>query len=588
MGQFFGHGILSSCATQGDIMLVGVISLGLIAVAVLLFKKRIGNQPILITRSIQVGLLVVGLLGLISRSFVIVDSDEVGLLKRIYFAADLPPGKIVAANGEKGPQAEILGPGFHFIPLVQIFYDVEHTPVITIPEGNYGILKTEDGAPLRPGQYIADAWQKNKIQEMLEARYFLLEGKGQKGPQLNVLPPGKYRLNHYLYKVEIAKALDVPTGHVAVIRAKVQTRSDCTPSNSVTSGIDSKATSVIVQEGCIGVSRIPMPPGAYYLNKLAYEAVIIPTQVQTWTYKGGFTRRQVDLRLDDDGKIHQKEISENLPVPDTAADSAINVRVEGWNVPVELRLLVQVQPEKAPVVVATIGNLKNVEDKIITPAIRDILRTIGGQSDRKVLDFMNKRDVITKQLEAAIGPEGEKVGITISEVRLGEPYIPPELLVAAQRENLANQLRQTYIKEQEAQKQRISVERERATADQQGTLVTAEIAKQAAVFKKSQLQLEGEGQKLKLTEIAKGQEAQAQVLGKERAMQLQALEKSLEAAVKNPEIVKIPSVLVLGNTGGYEGAAAVLGHSNLIDGMKGLRKQAKGKGKENDKDSDKE
>ena len=67
------------------------------------------------------------------------------------------------------------------------------------------------------------------------------------------------------------------------------------------------------------------------------------------------------------------------------------------------------------------------------------------------------------------------------------------------------------------------------------------------------------------------------MLGKDRAMQLQALEKALDAAVKNPEIVKIPMVQVNGSNGGYEGAAAVLGASNLIDTMRGL--QTKGKTK---------
>lgn len=560
-------------------MFVGIISLVLLIAAIGLFKKPISGQPVLMTRLVQTVLLLIGLFGLASRSFVIVDANQVGHLKRIYLAADLPPGKIIAAHGEKGPQAEILGPGFHFIPLVKILYDVDYFPVVTIPAGHYGILQAQDGVPLRPGQFIADAWPKDKIQKMLDATYFLTDGKGQKGPQLNVLPPGKYRFNHYLFKVQTAKALDVPTGHVAVIRAKVQTRADCSHPHNIVGGTDQKVSALIVPDGCIGVSEIPKPPGAYYLNKLAYEAEIIPTRVQTWTYKGGYNKRQIDLRLDEDGKIHQKETSANIPVPKHAAAAAINVRVEGWNVPVELRVIIQVQPAKAPIVVASVGSLENVENKVITPAIRDILRTIGGHPDRKVLDFMNKRDDIVKLVETALEPEGEKVGVTIKEVRLGEPYIPPELLVAAQRENLADQLRLTYEKEQVAQKQRISVERERATADQQSTLVAAEIAKQAASFKKSQLKLEGEGQKLKLMEIAKGQQAQANVLGKERAMQLQALEKALDAAVKNPAIVKIPTVLVNGSGSGYEGAAAVLGASNLLQTMKGLQKHSKGKEK---------
>ena len=42
-------------------------------------------------------------------------------------------GKIIAANEEKGPQAEILGPGFHFKPLIRILYDIDFYPVIEIP-----------------------------------------------------------------------------------------------------------------------------------------------------------------------------------------------------------------------------------------------------------------------------------------------------------------------------------------------------------------------------------------------------------------------------------------------------------------------
>ena len=82
-------------------------------------------------------------------------------------------------------------------------------------------------------------------------------------------------------------------------------------------------------------------------------------------------------------------------------------------------------------------------------------------------------------------------------------------------------------------------------------------------------------EKLKLIEIAKGQQAQANVLGKDRAMQLQALEKTLDAAVKNPSIVKVPTVLVNGSGSGYEGAAAVLGASNLIETLKGLNAKSK-------------
>ena len=107
---------------------------------------------------------------------------------------------------------------------------------------------------------------------------------------------------------------------------------------------------------------------------------------------------------------------------------------------------------------------------------------------------------------------------------------------------------------------------------QQSQLVEAEIRKKAAEHTKEQLRLLGEGEKLKLLEIAKGQEAQAQVLGKEAALQLAALEKALEAAKQNHRIVKVPTVQVIGaSAGSYEGAAAILGSSNIIQAMQGLQ-----------------
>ena len=139
------------------------------------------------------------------------------------------------------------------------------------------------------------------------------------------------------------------------------------------------------------------------------------------------------------------------------------------------------------------------------------------------------------------------------------------------REQLAIQLQATYKKEQDAQRERIKVERERATADQQETLVAAEIQKKAAEHTKEQLRLLGEGEKLKLLEIAKGQEAQALALGKKAALQLAALEKILEAAKQNDKIVKVPAVQVIGSQAGtFEGAAAILGSSNIIRSLQGL------------------
>lgn len=57
--------------------------------------------------------------------------------------------------------------------------------------------------------------------------------------------------------------------------------------------------------------------------------------------------------------------------------------------------------------------------------------------------------------------------------------------------------------------------------------------------------------------------------GEDRVMQLAMLKEILDAAKENPQIVKIPHILVQGSTGGLEGAAAILGASNLTSGLLG-------------------
>jgi len=552
-------------------MLMVFLSVAALIIAAVLAKRSLTRRP-RVDRVLKGSLVIFAIIGFASRSFVIVDGDEIGALKRIYLGDQLPVGRIIALEGQNGPQAEVLGPGFHLMPFIRVLYDVEYYPVQEIPEGQYGLLLTTDGGTIDEGAYLANPWIDGTEENMLNAAYFLQNG-GQKGPQFNVLRPGKYRINPYLYRIKKLPATDVPTGHVAVIRSNVKTSDGECPDPSATVGTAGQSVALpLVPEGCVGVWESPIPPGRYYLNEKAFVTTIIPTRLQTWVYKGGYQARRINLTVSNEGKITQQEIAENVAIPKNAADKAINVRVEGWTVPVDMRIVIAVNPAHAAKVVASVGGLEQVEDNIITPAIRDILRTIGGESGRKVLDFNEKRAEIVAEVERAIVPEGLKAGVTIQEVWMGEPAIPPELLVATLREQLAIQLQATYKKEQDAQRERIKVERERATADQQETLVAAEIQKKAAEHTKERLRLLGEGEKLKLLEIAKGQEAQALVLGKEAALQLAALEKALEAAKQNDKIVKVPTVQVIGSqAGSFEGAAAILGSSNVIQALQGLK-----------------
>ncbi|GAA0772962.1 hypothetical protein E1180_11145 [Roseibium denhamense] len=536
-------------------------------------------------------LIAIGGFMLLSTSFVLVDANSVGHLKRIYAFNELPEGRIIALEGEKGPQAEILGPGFHFIPLVRVLYDFEEWEVVTIPEGYYGQLTALDGSAMPSGMFMAPAIPDAEVGEMLKAESFLTLS-GLRGPQETVLKPGQYRLNRYLFDVRLDEntaATIIPAGHVGVVKSNVsQPGINCVEEEVSASTASREALTVpLVPRGCVGIWKDPLFPGAYYLNRQAYEVTLVDTRVQTWEYKGGYTKRIIDLSVDQQGNIQQNERSVQEGVPEDAADRAVFVKVEGWDIPLELRALVQVDPDNAPVVVGSVGGLGEIENRILTPAIRSIVRNVAGASIRvqdknpdgtladppsftvrptRVLDLIENRDALEQTIEQQIKVEGNKAGVDIREIRLGEPAIPPELLVSRLRVQLADQLSTAYERETDAQQKRIETEQARSTADEQPRLVEAQIAVQVANQREQERAALGRAERQYLEELARGQRAQVDVLGQDRVALLQALEKLLTSLERKPELVGlvgklVPNTVVGGDGAGLAGAAALLGAS---------------------------
>jgi hypothetical protein len=512
------------------------------------------------------GVLIV-LFSALSTSFVSVPDGHLGQLFRVYGGSSLREGKIVAVNGENGPQAEILTPGFHFWWLVNVIYSVDTSPTeISIPPDRVGVLVARDGAPLRPGQAFADPFPVEFGLRMLDAVTFLKNG-GQRGPQLTVLTPGKYRLNRYLWDYTERPAKEVEAGFVGVVKSNVHADIDfgtlraTKPENcDVASGKDASVQRLeapIVPVGCIGVWNKSLQPGKYYFNPDAFAVKEIDTRAQVWTYAGGYKRANISLTVDAKGDIVQTRTETDIPENKVNADRAIFVKMEGWDVPLELRVVAQVSPNEAACVVASVGGLKEVEERVLTPSIRAIARDVAGGSfevtepkvdetgkpvlsadgkpifvtinrPTKVLDLINQRPLIEGEIERRFRPEGLKSCVTIREVRLGEPAIPPELLVAVRREQLATQLAKAFIQEKQAQEKRVDSEKAKATADQQPTLVAAEIeVARSNQLKQAQLNT-GVGERDKLSAIAEGQRKQMEVLGVEATVRLRQFELALD------------------------------------------------------------
>ena len=564
--------------------------------------QRVGTAWI-----IRAAMLLLAVGAILATSIISIPPNQVGIVRKIYGASNLPQGRLIAAHGETGYQAAIIPPGtFRISLLFNVLNSIDLKPVVVVPNGFYGRIVARDGEVLQNSQIMADAWPEDKFSNFLDAEYFL-NNKGQKGLQLSILKPGTYPLNLALFEVRVGyrangaditknnddiydmrgkssedtpldtSITEVPAGSVGVVRSSVQTSgANCATITAKTE--DDGLTAVLAPQGCKGIWSTSLPPNNYYLNRDAYEVIPVSTRVTTLNFKGGYIRRYVDLTVDNRGDFVQKERTQQFDKTPDAADTAVFTKVEGWEIPQELRAIVQITPENAPIVVAAVGGQKEVDDRIIVPSIRSIVRNVFGGNifveaagadgkpvralrQTRVLDTIEHRPELEAAILTLAQVDGRRAGVTVKEIRLGESAVPPELLLARQREQLAGQLKLAYAQEQIAQEQRQKTEQARAQADQQKTVVTAQISVQTAELTQEKRRAEGRGERFFLEEQAAGQTAQANVLGKENVLKLQQMKIFADLLAAHPELLvnlKLPQVYV-GGGGGLDSAAAILG-----------------------------
>ena len=162
------------------------------------------------------------------HKFIVIGMDQVGIL-RACTGAPIPSGEFFASpvecalfqdgeafltnGGQKGPQVLILPPGEHRIN--PHLFTVEIKNAVIIGEHEVGIVEAVGGLPCEPGRIFAQPVECDNFQD---GAAFLRNG-GQKGPQVAILPPGKYRINTSLFTVERRDAVVIPGGSVGLVTA---------------------------------------------------------------------------------------------------------------------------------------------------------------------------------------------------------------------------------------------------------------------------------------------------------------------------------------------------------------------------------
>src|SRR6266545_4426059 len=161
--------------------------------------------------------LLIVLLLILRRIFVNVGAREIAIKERRYMGRRMPPGRVVATEGEVGIQAEVLKPGLHLIkyPFERI---VRKVPLIEIGADELGIVEAVDGEPMPPGRIFAPDRAQNAHNNFQDPIAFIKQG-GVKGIQLRTLPPGLWPIHPYLFRVSVGEATVVPQGKVGIVIA---------------------------------------------------------------------------------------------------------------------------------------------------------------------------------------------------------------------------------------------------------------------------------------------------------------------------------------------------------------------------------
>src|SRR3989440_8543428 len=152
---------------------------------------------------------------LLRRWLVNVGAREIAIKERRYFGAKMPPGRVVATEGEVGIQADVLKPGLHFVkwPFERV---VRKVPLIEIGASDLGIIEGVDGEPFPPSRIFAPDRAENAHNNFQDPIAFIKRG-GVKGIQLRTLPPGLWPIHPYLFRVSIAKTTIIPQGKVGIV-----------------------------------------------------------------------------------------------------------------------------------------------------------------------------------------------------------------------------------------------------------------------------------------------------------------------------------------------------------------------------------
>jgi len=435
-------------------------------------------------------------------------------------------------GGQKGPQIDFLRPGTYNIN-TEIFA-VQIADAVRIGENEIGIVDARDGLAMARSDVVVHT--PDDVNGFQDGQLFLDKG-GKRGPQENILTPGTYYINPYLFAVSRRKQALVRQGEVAVLISNIgKDPAEFEPAADEPHG-DGSRTRHVVPKGFRGIQREVLGPGAYNINPLAYSAIIIPT-----------TTRSVDWSAE-----------KGSPGEVAAFDPFQVVSHDGFEMKVEVRCQYRILPENAPYVVQKIGSIEELEKNVIHPQIDGIFRAQVSRSP--AIAYQQNRAEEQKAAEEAVRQDLAKYRVEVVSVMITNIHLPEALMKTTQQKNLAEQEKSMYDAKKDAETRRIEFEKTKAEADAQVSIITAEAGIKVAQHEARQVEERAKGDASKVRMIAEAEASKTKQIGDAEATVVQA--------ISGAGLKITPDILVGARGAGGEGGLVQVLLAQLIRQQRG-------------------
>jgi regulator of protease activity HflC (stomatin/prohibitin superfamily) len=458
-------------------------------------------------------------------------------------------------GGRKGPQVGVLRPGTYRINLA--VFKVTQVAAVEVPKEQVGVVIAMDGVSL-PSGFIVAPTPTADHKHFQDGQAFI-NAIGHRGPQLETLQPGEYYINKLLFEVDLSPVVIVPPGYVAVIVSSVGeelSSSARAPEISTTPDLNQPVhetveSLLITDKNQRGILKDPIAPGKYNLNQIAYRVELVPTSAITidWASSQGPTETRLDIKTGVRPITNDPKITEFFKFSQLRVTSK-----DGFQLDVDVRLIIRVPPANAPFVIARFGTVSNLIEQVAHPLIDSSFRNEAGKE--QALQFVQSRTELQENALSKARVEFAKYHVEVQGLLIAYIDMDKQLLETQTRKEIAQQQKAQYETEAAAQEQRIAVEEKKARADQQGSVITAKLSidiendKAEALRRQAQgvrdsTKTRADGTAYEAERIGQGQAAaylaQANVLGSDNIAALKLFQE-----IADGKIVITPEILVTG------------------------------------------